>query len=379
MPFRPACSLIVVLSCLLVTGGCNESPQITSYDVARDEGDVARPVPPRAVAPANAEPQRMLVATFLRGGQAWFVKATAAPDVIAEAAGELRGFVDQIELPDAEPDQIKWPVPEGWKSIPPTSAFRTATLVMPSGLEVAISKIAYPGNLDEFLLPNVNRWRGQVGLAPVDKVDSAAGVETIEVAGQTVWMFDATGTASSGGMMAPFAGGGMAGHPPISDTPAAPAEKPDAPAAKPELKVAIPDNWKFTEAGSMGSKSYQVGEGDTQATYKMSDFTAFGMMGDPLFNVNRWRGQLGLGEIDQPKLDELAETITIGGTEGLVATMTSDDQSKRMIAAMVVKGGQAWFFQLMGTPQAVDAHRDAFMKLLSEADIVLPGTTGEGE
>lgn len=363
--------------------GCGEEPEITSYDRPRDADAPVAAAQGTGPQQGAAVPTRMLAAVILRDTQAWFIKATGPEEQVDEAAHKVRDFINSVELPEDQPSQIGWEVPEGW-SDGGERMMREATLIVPETsppLEVAISKLPYSGDQEDYLKLNINRWRGQLGLADAEKLDAEAGVEQLDLEGAQAWIFDATGDMAQGGGMTPPMMRGNApfanGVPPASQS-RSPRSNDDVrqPAGKPQLVFDTPDGWTEGERGSMGSRSYVVGEGDDAVTVKVSDFAAFGMMADPLMNVNRWRGQLGAAAIEQEKLDELSQRIEIAGTEGTLTEIVSPDNSQSMLAAMVVKYEQVWFFQLMGSANAVGAHRDEFVDWLAKVEITKP-TGGE--
>jgi hypothetical protein len=63
---------------------------------------------------------------------------------------------------------IKWTAPEGWTEVPPSS-MRYASFSAPAedGGKIDISVVTFPGDGGSDA-DNVNRWRGQMDLAPVD-------------------------------------------------------------------------------------------------------------------------------------------------------------------------------------------------------------------
>src|SRR5215472_12979802 len=112
--------------------------------------------------------------------------------------------------------QIKWKTPEGWTEVPPSS-MRYASFSAPAedGGKIDISIVTFPGDGGSDA-DNVNRWRGQIGLAPIDantvtsqiaslktedttfSTTEIAGDKTRTIAAWTrrdgrVWFFKATG------------------------------------------------------------------------------------------------------------------------------------------------------------------------------------------
>ena len=75
-----------------------------------------------------------------------------------------------------------WQVPSGWKAAGP-KPMRLASFDFPDAAgngDVSISKLSGNGG---GLLANVNRWRGQVGLAPLEAAALAANSKTVATAG----------------------------------------------------------------------------------------------------------------------------------------------------------------------------------------------------
>ena len=68
--------------------------------------------------------------------------------------------------PDAAPP-IKWEVPAGWTSAPPAPMRFASFAVEKNGEKADISVVTFPGDGGSDL-DNVNRWRQQIGLGPVD-------------------------------------------------------------------------------------------------------------------------------------------------------------------------------------------------------------------
>src|SRR5205085_4546783 len=67
---------------------------------------------------------------------------------------------------DDSADALTWTVPDGWKKLP-TSRERFAAFQLGDKLEVAVTQL---GSNAASVPPNVNRWRGQLGLRPIGEV-----------------------------------------------------------------------------------------------------------------------------------------------------------------------------------------------------------------
>jgi hypothetical protein len=90
---------------------------------------------------------------------------------------------------DAAPSALpEWKVPETWASQPP-SAMRLASF-RAGEVDMSVSKM--PGTAGG-TLANVNRWRGQIGLAPLTEGDLATAQKAVEVGGENSLLFEMAG------------------------------------------------------------------------------------------------------------------------------------------------------------------------------------------
>ena len=95
-----------------------------------------------------------------------FIKWVAAVCNAQTQAGPPQMAAAPPQTTSAPP--IKWTTPEGWTEVPPSS-MRYASFSAPAdeGGKIDISVVTFPGDGGSDA-DNVNRWRGQMGLAPVD-------------------------------------------------------------------------------------------------------------------------------------------------------------------------------------------------------------------
>jgi hypothetical protein len=78
-----------------------------------------------------------------------------------------------VEPPEAPGAALQWQLPKGWTERREGSGMRYATLVVPVEGKLDVSVTVLPGDAGGELA-NVNRWRGQIGLAPFDEAALAA-------------------------------------------------------------------------------------------------------------------------------------------------------------------------------------------------------------
>ncbi len=74
---------------------------------------------------------------------------------------------------------LTWTLPDTWELSPKKSSMRLATFLVKADKSLSISASRFPGDVGGELA-NVNRWRRQVGLAPVKAEDLQKGLEVIE-------------------------------------------------------------------------------------------------------------------------------------------------------------------------------------------------------
>lgn len=89
----------------------------------------------------------------------------------------------------ASAGQLKFDLPGGWQEIENPSPMRVAT-IKAGEAELIVTRLAKGGWGD--LLGNVNRWRGQVGLPPIDDPTKQTP-EIVEHNGQTWTTYQITG------------------------------------------------------------------------------------------------------------------------------------------------------------------------------------------
>jgi len=78
-----------------------------------------------------------------------------------------------VPAQDAGAPKLKWKTPEGWTEVPASSMrYASFNAIDPNGGKVDISVVTFPGDGGSDA-DNVNRWRRQIGLPPVD--DKAIG------------------------------------------------------------------------------------------------------------------------------------------------------------------------------------------------------------
>jgi hypothetical protein len=289
---------------------------------------------------------------------------------------------DVAAAPTAPP--LTWKTPAGWTETP-ASEMRVASFKITGAddKQADVSVIPLPGVAGGDL-SNVNRWRGQVGLPPVPEDGLPRLAQPVELAGQpaqlyeqagessailaviqrregTSWFFKMTGDPKVVARQKPafveflrsiqFAAseapaGLPAGHPDVSAAP------PVAASAAGQPKWEVPAGWKEVSGGQFLVAKFVIA-GNGQAAVNVSSSAGNG--GGLGANVNRWRKQLGLGELTG---DELAKFVK---TSGPATFVTLRGQSASLVGAIVSQPGQTWFYKLMGDAPVVASQQEAFV------------------
>lgn len=386
---RMLCVAIVVC----VAQGCVDSddvrrqkvpkiPTALSGDVIHPDSDVLPPAGHGASgSPSEPIDGRMLAAIVPAGGKAWFFKIMGASGLVADQQAGFRGLLDSLK-PDG--DKLAWDVPEGW-SEQLGAGMRAATFRMGSGdTKLECSVIPLPSEDPtsiEYVLANVNRWRGQLGLDAQTEDDFATAIDESDdaqqfksKAGVAVTYVNIEGKiAGSGGAPMMGATPGKAagptlppGHPPTTGQKPAGPSGPSAPKTKavtsiPEMAFDAPASWTpKPNSSSFRKVSWSLSGGGPKAEMYISTLAAGGS--DVAANVGRWRGQVNLEPLSGAALMDSVEEISVGGVDGHLAEMIGEEQA--ILAAIVVKGETGWFFTLKAPAEIAKGETENFRAFL---------------
>jgi hypothetical protein len=328
---------------------------------------------------------------------------------------------DGLPTPDKSGlPSLKYTLPAGWVVKAP-SEMRVASFgISKDGRQVDVSVIPL-GGMAGGDFANVNRWLGQVGEKPVTEDELPKLAEKVEVAGQSADMYDLAGNNPGSGNAeriiatilhrddtawffkmngdsdlveanklqfvaflksvdfgAPGASAAPAAmdmsqlppsHPPIGgmkmDGAAIPGTEP---AAKPQWTV--PAGWQAGPLAQFLVAKYIVpGADDAKAEVNVSSLNGDG--GGLLANVNRWRGQLGLGPVTDEQLKPQLESIDAGGSKAAVVdisgTNPADGKPAELVGVVLPLGNDTWFYKLMGDAGVVTKQKAAFIQFVQSA------------
>ncbi|HEX2477454.1 MAG TPA: hypothetical protein VHK01_22045, partial [Lacipirellulaceae bacterium] len=324
------------------------------------------------------------------GDRATFFKVVGPVAAVEERKAEIDAFFASLKA--GEDGRPIWKAPSGWKEDAGTG-MRMATLWVPSDgkpLEMSVTALPWRGTEDD-LVSNVNRWRGQMQLQPIGPQQLKDVTSEIKAGDATITLVDLHGRSAGGGMMAPFAGAGAAnraapgagaelpaGHPPVDSVAGPPGNAAVTAAGVPKFEA--PKSWQPVAASGIRKAEFAIGSKEQGAVVTLIDFSANAgpMMTDPLANVNRWRGEIGLAKIEKGQLEESTESIEIGGEPAkyvrLIPDASKPEESKikeATLAAMVTNRDKIWFIKMRGARDTVVAEEEnfkAFLKSMKFSD-----------
>lgn len=361
-----------ILGMGLALAGC-EQDEVKVYEVAKE-----RPVPGTAAGRAPAPPR---------------------PSQEAAAPGESR---------------VPWTVPNGWTEKPTTGGMRLASyaITAPDGRTVDVSVVAL-GEQAGSELDNVNRWRRELELPPIEEPQLGTVRTAVPVGRATAFLYDQTSSAPlmdgklkkrtlatilpAGGMTVFFKAMGEAAlveqekvrylawlasvkagpdadepgaSPAATTTPTATTTTAAAAAATAGGAVATasddglpswkaPAHWKAGGPRPMRLASFEVPGDGEPGDVSVSQLSGGG--GGLLSNVNRWRGQVGLAPLDDAGLARESTPLTLhGGRKGTLVDLGGAGP-KRILGAIVPDGDKTWFFKLTAPDALARREKQAFV------------------
>lgn len=323
------------------------------------------------------------------------------------------GSPGDMMAPAGKPSEVTGNPPSNWE-VQPLSSMRLASYLVKggNGAVADISLVALSGPAGG-ALDNVNRWLSQLGqpavtteqlaktaqhvnsplgdvtvvdleglppgadatkdgriiagIASVDgrtfffKMRGNSALTAAQKAGFIEWIgtvkpVEAAATTQPAASAAP-----MAATPPVAAAPA-----PEAGAQKPQIKWEAPEGWKSVAPTAMRYASFSVaGQNGESADVSVSVFGGDG--GGDLGNVNRWRSQIGLGEIGAGELKALI--VPVAGKDNEILTVDMAGPKGRILAGWAKTEGNTWFFKLIAPDNLASAEKAGFLKFLGSVQL----------
>lgn len=311
----------------------------------------------------------MLGAIVPRGKQTWFFKLVGPDNAVAKQRERFARLVNSVRF-SSETELPEWELPNSWRQRG-ESGMRFATIEIDEGdrtLELTVIPLAMRGELEQYVLANVNRWRGQLGLGPVaaikseDHSDEPNSIREFKLRdGTAVTMVNLIGP--KGDNPDRRTGVGMANHPPIGGAAlggsAAPADNGVA------LTYEEPEGWLAGKVGGMRHAAFEVVDGQRKAEITVIRLPLTG--GERLPNVNRWRKQLKLDDTTVQQLAKDLHKISLGKTTGDYVELVGPADAKpreSILAVMADIADSTWFFKLKGDANLAERERERFQNFV---------------
>lgn len=300
-------------------------------------------------------------------------------------------------------EALAWQLPEGWRQLPAKGMRFATILIGPEDDALELSVIPL-GRGAAAVLPNLNRWRAQLGLGPITEQEMPDHVVSITTAGTTaavvdlaedleevdddpdlrramlaailpgqqrVWFFKVTGPApvlarEKPGFMSLLQSARFVD----AARPAAPAPDampPPAAAAAASVTWTTPPGWTADPNVQPPRHARFTTAVDGVSGTAEAVITAFpGDVGGPLANVNRWRRQLGMAPVADIAEQPSTPVETATGTGDLYDLLGPEVEGgrQRMLVASLAHAGRTWFIKMVGPDDVVQRERDALLDLL---------------
>jgi hypothetical protein len=319
--------LIAIPAVLVALAGCQDE-EVRHYRVPRIE----------------SPPARLLAAVLPVGEKVWFVSVTGPAPAVADLLPGFESFVRSLRFPENERRRVTWDLPGDWHREPNRDRLRYATFrTAPNALEVRVYSFG-PESGD--LLPNVNRWRGQIGLAKITDAELPSVSRLITVNGVSGAFVDMTGPGAN------------------AERPAPPPEPPapSTPAGAETLAYDVPAGWQVQPIpqGSMRLAAFKAGAGDISAEITIIPLAGDG--GGLLNNVNRWRDQIGLPAMTAAELQKDGKMLE--SKAGAIVYVDLTGPKGRTLSGTLLHGGRSWFVKMTGPADLVGQQQPAFEDFL---------------
>lgn len=302
---------------------------------------------------------------------------------------------------------LHWDLPKGWEELA-AGEMRTAAFQVPGegGRTAQVTIIPLPG-VSNKELESVNMWREQMGLDALTSEQMTAQSESVQVGPVKGQLFDFSSTAPKEGQKFKSRMLGVIANREnvlwfikmIGDDTLVTEQKPaftaflkslqfdDAPhMAAAERPVStntkklpesdrspnwkVPAHWQEKAPGPMILSAYNVTGGAGAAEVTISKFP--GDVGGMTANVNRWRGQLGLAPLGDGEMGSAVKSLEVGGKKDAYLVDFKGRNARtgkdaRLVAAAVPRGGETWFFKLLGDEGVVEKEKDTFLQFIQSA------------
>lgn len=339
----------------------------------------------RFIPDPSRRPAAALALAALLAGCGEKITVYEAPKDVVQQAPDPHAAMARPAVPKVAWDAL----PEGWEA---TAAgdMRAATFAINDAAGAKAAELAvlpFPGASALNDLNIVNMWREQLGMEKLSDAEIEKQRKTVKVGDTDGALYDISGgenqivsvIASRQGWMWFFK---LAGKSAVVE-----ANKPRlveflkdvrfVEGAAPEMSAAAaepaapgtpdwkkPSGWTAQAPGMMQLAKFTVAGDGGEAEISVARLG--GMAGGLGPNINRWRGQLGMGSVSDAEAEALAKPIKVAQGEARLVEIAGEAQT--MTVVMVNQGGSTWFYKLTGTAAAVEREKTALVEFVNSAN-----------
>ena len=366
--------------------GCWRELKERTYDAPKNESEFVKgrePQPRRALPPIMGsgriplDDRRILGAVIPDGGNVYFVKATDRIAQLASAESAFRSVVEQFAI-DPGTGVPKLELPQGWtvKQLDNANAgIGLAEMIAEINFEAAAGRIRFTVSKyerpkekamwDEYLLSQINRWRGQLELPPITVSELQKELPTIPRQGEPLpaYLFDAQGGVAEVS----------------SPGPKSPAEpnrqadvQPSAPPEIPSLKLVYdkPEGWELQPARPYREATFKLTK-----DAKVGEVTVSTARDAPVQNAAMWISQVlpnneptAMESLAIKTVDE-AESFQAGTKTGKLYAIRASDQpearSLLVVAIPMGNDGMSMFVKLNCELRMMEEEKSTFLSFVN--------------
>ena len=150
--------------------------------------------------------------------------------------------------------------------------------------------------------------------------------------------------------------------------------------SRPRMSYEVPAGWSESPASAMRVASFKIEKDGKQADFSVIPLA--GQAGGEAANVNRWRGQAGLGPLEEADLKKTAEAVKVAGDAAelydISGTNPGSGDSMRILCVIQHRDGLAWFYKLSGDADLVASQKPALLAFLKSVEFQAPANARAG-
>lgn len=330
---------IFVISCvLLLLSSCGEKEEIQSYKVPKHfhetshshhhENTNHKPEPKK-----SSENESILAAMVEHQKKVWFLKIRGGSSKVKTLKKDFLKVLKSLKFNDNTENPIDWKLPSSWKASK-QKGMRYATLFAPNGLECSIIPLGLEASSQ---LSNINRWRHQIKLAPIEEADLKKVLNKLQIEGRDVVWVEL-----------------------ISKTKAVESKPAHQSSTRP-FQFQKPDAWKEIPGQGMRKISFQLAK-HPKSEFDFSVIALGAQAGSIKDNVLRWAKQVEMS-FEEKELDKYVQAKTQGKLQGHFVQLC--EKKEGIIAFIYPYQNQTWFFKLKGNSSLIQEQQNSFLEFLS--------------